>query len=727
MLNALPMANLSATEQTSVHEGTDATVPPPAIDYSMFTSSGNWPFASAWQNFLMEEALQPLPSTAANALHDGHNAWDALFALPNMWDQPDARSPTIMNFQHASLSTPGSCASRSTETPAVLASGIRATAAYDNSFWNSIVMPDGSSQGRALSEFLLAPKITQSLPSLPQSSPGTRPQFILPQARERLLELVIGQCPKENLLQIVSVFPSLEALQVLVETYLRFHSSLHTGWIHFPTWDCNTVRTELLAAVVAAGACVTSVREIQHFGAALAYVVKEAIGARWDKDVVSSSRVHSQGLQLLQSYLIVFSTWFWTGLGRKLRLSEKLEMSFVIVIRMCRYSRRSYYTPIAPQAADSSAMVEGKWLKWAEQESLKRLVHAFFVHDAQMSMMHLINPLMSVSEMELPLYEAESVWTSRSAVHWKAEIMSQTHQSASMTDSMPGSLISCVRQALSRQLLSCSCTTTSLLLYGLWSHVWSCRQDHDIMYNGLDNTSEGLLVSSRANELANTIQAIPVTNGDSKKTDSKLLMISAFLSLALYTPLPALQKFLGRYGDQEAQDAAPLLHDWMLGRNSRYALNSAARILHSAHHMGTPYLHGFSAYAVYTAGLTLFCYGVMVTTQARKTHIGHNALRSAQTMDSSPTAWLGGIDDDAAQVQQAFLASGYGVPAIRLQNGVPAAYIHQPESIIALVVSIFTRQGTLKLDGMPGFTENLVRILQSLANSAAARELDLSG
>ncbi|KAJ5380664.1 uncharacterized protein N7496_003092 [Penicillium cataractarum] len=160
--------SLSATEQPPVHGGTDATVLPTAIDYSMFTSSGNWPFASAWQNFLMEEAIQPLPSTAVNTLHDGHNAWDALPALPNMWDKPDARSPTMMDSQHASLASPGSCTSGSSETPAVLAGGIRATAAFDNSFWNSIVMPDGHSQGRALSEFLFAPKITQSLPFLPQ-------------------------------------------------------------------------------------------------------------------------------------------------------------------------------------------------------------------------------------------------------------------------------------------------------------------------------------------------------------------------------------------------------------------------------------------------------------------------------------------------------------------------------------------------------------------------------
>ncbi|KAJ5380663.1 uncharacterized protein N7496_003091 [Penicillium cataractarum] len=340
-------------------------------------------------------------------------------------------------------------------------------------------------------------------------------------------------------------------------------------------------------------------------------------------------------------------------------------------------------------------------------------------------MMHLINPLMSVSELELPLYSAESVWTALRAVQWKEEFMNEAGQSTCVADSRPASLISCVRQALSRHL-SRSSTTTSLILYGLWSHVWSCRQNHDLMSNGLDMPSEGLPVSSEVNDLANTIQAIPVTKSDSTETDPQLPMISAFLSLALYTPLPALQKFLGRYGDQEAQDAAPLLHDWMLSRNSRYALDYAARILHSAHHTKTPCLHGFSAYAVYTAGLALFCYGVIVTTRTRRTHIGNNALNSTQTLDSSPTTWLGEMDDNA-QAQQVFLASGYGVPAIRLQSVASVAYVHQPESISALVTSIFTRQGTLTLDEMPGFTESLVRILQSLANSAVRREVDLGG
>jgi hypothetical protein len=78
----------------------------------------------------------------------------------------------------------------------------------------------------------------------------------------------------------VSVFPPVDAIERLVQHYLQYHAFLPTGWIHLPTCDPNTVRTELLAAMMAAGACLAPVREVQQFGAALGYVVKEAIGVQ---------------------------------------------------------------------------------------------------------------------------------------------------------------------------------------------------------------------------------------------------------------------------------------------------------------------------------------------------------------------------------------------------------------------------------------------------------------
>jgi hypothetical protein len=315
------------------------------------------------------------------------------------------------------------------------------------------------------------------------------------------------------------------------------------------------------------------------------------------------------------------------------------------------------------------------------------------------------------------------------------------------------SLLSTVRQALSRQSTTSHApitpTAALLLLHGLWSPVWSCRTDTDLIANG----TETLLASSRTIELASAIRAIPITisnihgDGQEEDEDPELAIIRAYLLLALYTPLTALQKFLGRYGDQEARDAAPVIHDWVFSRESRYALAAAAQVLHAGRKLNikTNCLYGSPANAVYTAGLTLFCYGVIVAPRDDKPGLGGDTLplsiTSTQGIDPSLTVWLGEPSDDAhSNVNvQTFISSGYGVPAIRLgaagsptpppssstPTSAPAetfAYIHHPASVAAIVTRIFTRDGTLALDAMPGFTESLARILLFLGYAAPTKE-----
>ncbi|KAL2793750.1 hypothetical protein BJX66DRAFT_338485 [Aspergillus keveii] len=771
MLYTHPAPDPPGAERIESYRGADTTAvlnTQPIYD-PLSMSSINWPFVPPWHNFIVDEALQPLPTTPADGSHDGYNGWDALFALSNTWDWQDARIAPITDIQQSDTSSSAHQVAQTNETPAALPDGVQATSAFDESFWNSIVMPDGRSRasGKALAEFL-GSRITSSI-----AAPSPAPQAPLdplqprlqipPKIRDRLLELVIAQCPKEKILQIVSVFPPVDAIECLVQEYLQHHASLPTGWIHLATFDLNAVRTELLAAMVAAGACLAPVREVQQFGAALGYVVKEAIGLHWDKDISSFTRVHSRGLQLLQAYLIVLSTWFWTGLGRKMRLAENLEMSFVIIIRMCHYNRQRHYTHLAPDRDDTDNVLEEKWHQWTEKESLKRLVHSFYLHDTQMSMMHLMNQLMSASEMDLPLLAPQRTWTARSARAWKKEMLSEAHARHSMhtTDSRSASLLSTVRQALSRQTTTSHSpitpTAALLLLHGLWSPVWSCRTDTDLIAAGTDT----LLTSSRTNELASSIRAVTIDSSNNQEhleedEDPELAITRAYLLLALYTPLTALQKYLGRYGDQEARDAAPVIHDWVFSRESWYALDAAARILHAGRKMSMEKgLHGSPANAVYTAGLALFCYGVIVA--PRDDTSGPDTLpltttsSSTQGNDPSLTVWLGESGDVThPNVNvQTFLSSGYGVPAIRLGvAGNPAppsltppssssstttpapapapietfVYIHHPASVAALVTRIFTRDGTLALDAMPGFTESFVRILLFLGYAAPAKE-----
>jgi hypothetical protein len=180
------------------------------------------------------------------------------------------------------------------------------------------------------------------------------------------------------------------------------------------------------------------------------------------------------------------------------------------------------YPNIVPCADDSDKDTERKWREWVEHESYKRYVHIFqnrmridscslvyhlFEHDMSMTLVKHRNPLLSFSELSLPLPSPRSLWLAPSAIAWKARWLSLEHNSTVL--SLKGllqddSVIRCLTSDVDEQVAH------SVYLYGIAAQVWEHTQQSAVLEASNDASSQ-LWLQSRQQKLYIPLSLSPST------------------------------------------------------------------------------------------------------------------------------------------------------------------------------------------------------------------------
>jgi hypothetical protein len=148
------------------------------------------------------------------------------------------------------------------------------TEAFRNSYWK--FRPNSQDHAGAEEHNL-------SLPSVPEDhrSPEevininkrVTPGKLGVSVRDKILTLIIKCCRPENLPKAVASFPSVELLDMLVQYYLTSPVAQAGSFIHAATFDPAKKRPELVAAMVAAGAVLTSDPALTKLG----YAIQECV------------------------------------------------------------------------------------------------------------------------------------------------------------------------------------------------------------------------------------------------------------------------------------------------------------------------------------------------------------------------------------------------------------------------------------------------------------------
>lgn len=157
--------------------------------------------------------------------------------------------------------------------------------------------------------------------------------------------------------------------------------------------------------------------------------------------------------------------------GAIITVSQFLRLIFQELTIFQLMRRGSSYSEEFEESADAPSL-ERAWHLWAEQESTKRAAFFAFVMDAQHVSIFGHSPVLSVSDIRLPLPCTESLWNAKSASRWKME-KNRAEE--------PPSFLSALRSLLARRPLPSTWGpfTRFILLHGLFS-VTKHMQERDL-------------------------------------------------------------------------------------------------------------------------------------------------------------------------------------------------------------------------------------------------------
>ncbi|OMP82922.1 hypothetical protein BK809_0001113 [Diplodia seriata] len=507
-------------------------------------------------------------------------------------------------------------------------------------------------------------------PHWPYSVDLTIQDRLSQQTRDRILQLVI-QTVGSNV--SIPSFPSAEFLDVLIKNGIA--KKLETdAWIHPHTFSSQTTRTELLTALIAAGCVCFGIMSVGKTGGMLQEIVRVALN-----NLVESDNSVLRDLQYLQAYMTWLDIGIWCGYKRKMEIAESNLQPLCTVgyihlfplhtlttirqaLRKAGVFNKSFYKRIVPLPSDDDATLEGKWRQWVEQESYKRLVYHLFEHDIEVAFTMSRNPLTSYAEFSVPFPAERDIWLAPSPSAWRAIHLSK----ARAPDPIYNSLKDMLMQPDRLNTLSGDADFTmsiSIFVHGVGAMVWDYRKQASITQDSPshDDATTQLWLQSRRQDLYHLLQTTQ-TDHHKRASPAILTLLSEFLQMYLHVSLDDVQRFAGKYGDDQARRACATFveRDWTGQRAARHAVWHAGQVLRAARAVPPYQLRGADAIAVYYAALTLWVYGVL------RGHAAVGMEKEGAMHAENVDATIVRLDCAQGREQAGFLGHGVGTPVLSL-------------------------------------------------------------
>lgn len=532
--------------------------------------------------------------------------------------------------------------------------------------------------------------------------------------RDRVLSILLEQCDRDSVVKVATAFPSHLLMEKLLHTALHFQIVGFIPFIHVATFDPETIRNELLTALVAYGSFLSPVSAIQRLAAAMADVLFMVVPERF-----CANNAKTRDLQLLQTFALFVHILSWSGHKRRTELGESFGQPILTMLRRASSMSRHAYSSITPTWEDSPAELETKWRTWADQESRIRLVHHVFLHDAQASMTHFTNPLLTAAEMTLPLPCATPLWEARDSVRWREQFFAHavdTYQYHNLSTQVHDFVVDGALPSHGK--IHCERIADMLTLFGTWHLVCTNQllrswRPVDGLSSRLQDSIPSLAPTTLMRALDTARDQVTASSHDQVRAHAATLIVAHYLQMALHAPLKAFPVFAGSDGEGEARRVYPMLQCWAGDRESRQAIWHAGQVIRYARKLSSAQMHMFFAVAIYHAGLTLWTFSIIASARHKKLSqpYDHRQVTNGLQLDGDATA----------EEIKKFVAIGERSPSISIdRNGDPNALIalmSNPGAAMRAGIVTFP-QSSGKVHGRSRFVESLVRLMDDLANAA---------
>ncbi|KAJ5531909.1 hypothetical protein N7494_008461 [Penicillium frequentans] len=573
-------------------------------------------------------------------------------------------------------------------------------AAFQKSLW--LWIPEKNQHGFS-EERRIPLRDSDSIPSTHQTRLDALkiPGRLSYQARDEIFKLVLRIVGSRL---SVSAFPSSDYLDTLIKVGIGKRVETD-AWIHLYTFfdqQYQKLRPELLTALVAAGCVCCGVPSISKTGIILQEITRVGLA-----QLVEEDNSVLRDLQYLQASMLWLDIGISCGYTRKMQIAESYLQPLCTALRRAAAFDRSTYSLITPYSfGDDEASLQRAWYGWVRQESLKRLVYHIFGHDVEVALSMNRPAITSYTEFTLPLPAARDLWLAPTAAAWR-DIWRTRYRSTGFSESNLCDLLS--DPSLLHHIapeLDCG-IAKSALLQGLALQVWEfCQQTR---LSG-SRASTLLWLQSRQEDLYATLKSIQEDSPDSPPVT---VLMNEFAMMYLHIDIDAIQRFVGKMGEQEARRAYPGLREWSRTKGARVAIWHAGQVLRAARTVVAWQFRGFDSLSIYHASLVLWVYGLLQCGEKRM-----EAHTPMSDTDTTPNIALDGRED---HLTKAFLGRGIGWPGLTMhQDRGSHAFceLSRPRSVVAIARQVFEGNCPLPLpdDILPPMIQNLCSLIEDLGN-----------
>lgn len=594
-------------------------------------------------------------------LEDGDNGWNA-----DLWYSDGLQDAFNMPLD-ATFTPYSRQASDSSENSS--AAGVGADAFKKSLIGSWTPSPEDSSMTER--QNLVAPENVDAMPIFVESK-RIMPEALSLNARDRILGMVLEACPQSAASRIIASFPSAEFLNNCIQYYFSHrHEEQIDSYIHLPTLKPNEQRAELLAMLASAGAVCTGSTVVRKLGYALQEAVRHAISRRVSRPYwVQSGRLTfpqfdensaaTRELALLQTAWLQNEVGLWSDSRRKIEIAESVTQQNATMLRRAGRFKRSPYPPIDVTEDDSGDILEKKWLDWTKQESMKRVQYHAFLHDSRVSLALHVCPVISYTELLLPLPASRELWAARSAEQWKRAFLAR--------NLAPMPRVVGLTEALKDMSSITPCRSqidvhysALVLLHGLWSLVWEYQQLNEI--GGPQSRYwNGLVLSSRHAELCSALQQYRLDSLKWGILCPRVRVVLELICLHLHMSVEELQLYAGKENVEEAQKVYHSARRWFDSPASRQSVWHAGQLLRAASAFTPGSLFDFFVIAVYHASMAFWSFGVV----GRSDEMPSASLMMGPNAQRGPLIFL---DEEETLDLPGFVAQARGVPGLTGKNG----------------------------------------------------------
>lgn len=378
--------------------------------------------------------------------------------------------------------------------------------------------------------------------------------------------------------------------------------------------------------------------------------------------------------------------------------------------RSNRYRRYKYPFP-AVLPTDEGEVLEQKWQAWIESEQWKRLVHHGVIGDAMNSLMLLAPPMISYSELILPIPDSQQLWDVTNALDWKHLYLAQIHPGIGRLPSLHDCMIDISNVGTYYHYLNDRFMIMGIIS-NIWRKVWEYRQDCTLYK---DQRQRPHALTIKENEVQQLIRNIRFGEDLSKPNNITSLLFLEIVTVHVHMSLDDVQLFTGMEGVDEARRAYPELLAWSQTPSARQAIWHAGQVLRIAKSGPKSTVNGIGAVAVYQSALAFWTYGLMLRDNAHSAQ--HNVSQYPPTY-----IWLDELETDD---KNRFVESNIGQPAIRGLFDVhqpsaspPSATLDHPALVMDAILHVLQENWNSPGVAMPVLVENLIKLMQGLRAAA---------